>query len=226
MEKFAPFIMCVIFIFIAFCLWRLALKISSLAARKKILSYDLASKESTSVLLMSYFGEFAVRPDKWLPVMTRMGKIYSLVDDIIFLPTCIAVVKVKSMSGQVFNGPSRKWTQSVRLRNGEHKEVEFENPIIENERNIIAITKIFEKEKITPPPMYNIVIFASDKVVFSEESPEVYTLSDAVKKLKSLSDGKKIPLKERMAYIRAVKKYSTTKSAARANNKKIASRIK
>ena len=74
--------------------------------------------------------------------------------------------------------------------------------------------------------MYNIVIFASDKVVFSEESPEVYTLSDAVKKLKSLSDGKKIPLKERMAYIRAVKKYSTTKSAARANNKKIASRIK
>lgn len=226
MEKLTPFIMCVIFIFIAFCLWRIALKISSYAARKRILSYNLASVESTSVLLISYFGEFAVRPDVCLPVNTKRGIIYMHADDIIILPTSIAVIKIKSMSGQIFNSDSRTWHQSARLRSGERKELDFENPITENERNIIALTKILEKEKLNVPAIYNIVIFASDKVVFSDESPEVYSLSKAVAKLKALSSGEKIPLKERQAFIRAIKKYSTTPAKARAHNRKIAGRGK
>ncbi|MGN1094925.1 MAG: nuclease-related domain-containing protein [Eubacteriales bacterium] len=221
MEKLTPFIMCVIFLAVAFCFWRLALKISSYAARRKILSYGKASEESTSVLLISYFGELAVHTNVWLPLKTKNATIYTEIDDIVILLTCIAVIEVKSMTGQIFNGDSRTWHQSTRLRSGERRELDFENPIIQNERHIIALTKILENEKIDIPPIYNIVIFSSNKVVFSEDSPEVYSLSNAINKMKELSNGKKLSHKEKLKISRAIKKYSTNPVKARAHNAKV-----
>ncbi len=226
MEKLTPFIMCMIFIFIAFCLWRLALKISSFAARRTILSYSRASVEATSVLLLSHFGELAVKTNKCLPVMTKSGKMYLQVDDIIIFPSCIAVVKVKSMSGQIFNNDPRTWHQSARLRSGERIEQDFPNPVVANERNIIALTKIFEREKIEVPPIHNIVIFSSEKVVFSEESLEVYTLTSGIEKLCKLSDGKKYSFRERHAMAKAINKYSLSPDKARIENRKVAAMVR
>ena len=121
MEKLIPLIMCIIFVFIAFCMWKLTIQISSFAARRKILSYSRASEEATSVLLISYFGEFSVMTNTFLPIRTTRGIVYTDIDNIVILPTCIAVVEVKSMKGQIFTGNSQKWHQSVRLKTGERK---------------------------------------------------------------------------------------------------------
>ncbi len=221
MEKITPFIMCIIFIFIAFCLWKAAVKISSFAIRRRILSYSRASKEAASVLLISYFGKCAVHSNVYLPLRTTRGVVFTGIDNIVILPTCIAVVKVQSMKGQIFTGDPKQWHQSVRLKSGQRKERDFENPIIANERHIIALSQIFEREKITAPPIYNIVMFSSNKVVFSEEFPEVYTLSAAIDKMKMISKGKKLTYKEKRSFSRIIKKYSTSAAKARAHNAKI-----
>ena len=221
-EKLIPFVMCIVFVIIAFGLWLLAVKLSSLAARKKIMAQkNEASKEATSVLLLSHFGEFSVLPNVYLPSRNGKYTLYSKVDNIVLLPSCIAVVHIESMRGQIFGGSSSTWHQSVRLQNGERRENDFENPILLNEKNIIALTKIFEREKITTPPIYNIIIFSSDKVLFSDESAEVYSLSSAIAKLKTLSKGKRIPFKERLILRRTIKKYSVSSQKARTHNARV-----
>lgn len=222
MEKLTPFIMCAVFVLVSFCFWKLAVGLSSLAARKKIMAQkNEVSKEATSVLLLSHFGEFAVLPNAWLPMKVGKFTLYSKVDNIVLLPSCIAVVHVESMRGQIFGGNAPMWHQSVRLPSGERKENDFENPVLSNEKNIIALTKIFEREKITTPPIYNIIIFSSNKVVFSEESAEVYSLSAAIAKLKALAKGKKLPRKERHRLRRIIKKYSVSPKKARVHNAKV-----
>ncbi len=227
MEIFTPFIMCAVFALAAFCFWKLAVKLSSYAARKKILACKgEISKEATSVVLISHFGEFAVRPNVYLPMRTGKLHLYGKVDNIVILPSCIAVVQVETLRGQIFCGNGAVWHQSLRLSNGSHQETDFDNPIMSNERNIIALSQIFERRKITPPPIYNIILFSSDKVIFSEESPEVCTLSKAIEKMKGLakaksSKEKRIPMKERRRIIRAIKKYSVTPSKAKAHNLKV-----
>ena len=221
MEKLIPFVMCIVFVLVLLCLWLLAIKLSSLAARKKIMSQKQeASKEATSVLLLSHFGEFSVLPNMYIPSRNGKFTLYSKVDNIVILPSCIAVVHVESMRGQIFGGSASTWHQSVRMPGGERKETDFENPILVNEKNIIALTKIFEREKIPTPPIYNIIIFSSDKVLFSDEMAEVYSLSAAIAKLKTLAKGKKVPLKERMTWRKTIKKYSVSHKKARAHNAK------
>ena len=221
-EKLIPFIMCIVFVAVSFAFWMLAVKLSSLAVRKKIMAQKTeASKEETSVLLLSHFGEFSVLPNTYLPSRNGKYQLYSKVDNIVLLPSCIAVVHVESMRGQIFGGRGATWHQSVRLPGGERKEYDFENPIIRNEKNIIALTRIFECENITLPNIYNIIIFSSDKVLFSDEAAEVYTLSAAIAKLKTLAKGKRIPFKERMLYRKTIKKYSVSPKTARIHNAKV-----
>ena len=221
-EKLIPFIMCIVFIVVAFCFWMLAIKLSSLAARKKIMANKVeASKEEVSVLLLSHFGEFSVLSNTFLPTKSGKYSLYGKVDNIVILPSCIAVVHVESMRGQIFGGSSSVWHRSVRLPGGERKETDFENPIISNEKNIIALTNIFEHEKINTPPIYNIILFSSDKVLFSDESSEVYALSAGINKLKTLAKGKRIPLKERFLYRQTIKKYSVSPKKARLHNAKV-----
>ena len=227
MEIFTPFIMCALFVLAAFCFWKLAVWLSSYAARKKILAgKGAASKEATSVVLISHFGEFAVHPNVCLPIRTGKFHVYCKVDNIIVLPSCIAVIQVETMRGQIFCGGGAVWHQSLRLQNGSHQETDFDNPIINNERNIIALAQILERERIAPPPIYNIIIFSSDRVIFSEESPEVYTLSKAIEKMKAISvtknsKEKKIPFKEKRRIIHAIKKHSVSPAKAKAHNAKI-----
>lgn len=221
MEKLIPLLMCIIFIAIAFCLWKAAIKISSFAARRKVLSYSRASASAVSVLLISYFGDSAVLPNVYLPCRTTKGVVYTDIDDIIVLPTCIVVVEVKSMNGQIFTGKGDKWHQSLKGKNGETTELDFENPILKNERNTQILTAILEKEKLPIPPIHNIVMFSTDKVVFSEEFSEVYKLSAAIEKIKMLSKGKRFSRKEQRRYIKTINKYSTSAAEARAHNAKI-----
>ena len=103
----------------------------------------------------------------------------------------IAVIEVKSLVGSIYNPPSDTWHQSAKMRDGETKELDFFNPIRQNERHIAALAGILEKAKITPKPkIENLVIFTSSRAVFTyERQKEIYTLPEAIKKLKAMNTG-------------------------------------
>ena len=86
---------------------------------------------------------------------------------------------------------------------------------------IVCYKLIFEKKKIQSPVLRNIIIFSSDNVIFSDDCPEVYSLSTAIEKMKVLSKGTRIPLGERLKLIRTIKKASVPLSYARAHNAKV-----
>ena len=221
MEKLAPVIMCVIFIAIAYGLMKLTLKISASATKKKILSYGRPSEEAASALFCSQFGEMNVLSNKWLLCHdTRGRKLYTEIDDIIVLGSCIVCVEIKSLVGKIDSDGEYTWHQSVRTRSGEMKEMDFTNPVFQNERHVEAIKAVLAKEHIPCPMIYNMVVFTSEKVAFSSEHSQVYLLSDAVDYIKALSKAKTLSTKQRLDIIRAINRNSPRANAARAYNER------
>lgn len=213
--------MCVIFAAIAYGLMKLTLKISSAAARRKILSYGRPSENAASALLCSYFGEMNVLSGRWLLCLDRAGrKMYTEIDDVVVLGSCIVSVEIKSLVGKIYSDDEYTWHQSALMRSGEKKELDFTNPILQNERHISALTELLKKEGIPCPPIHNVVIFTSDKAVLTSEYPEVFNLKNGVEYIKSLSAKKTLSAKQRLAIIRAINKNSAKPAAARAYNER------
>ena len=131
MEFLTPIFICAVFVLIAYGLMRLALFISSTAARRMILSYGKASEEAVSALLISHFGASNVICNRYLPYRTPTGTAFTEIDCIVILRGRIAVVEVKSLVGSIYNPPSETWHQSAVMKNGEHKELDFVNPILQ-----------------------------------------------------------------------------------------------
>ena len=221
MEKLAPIIMSVIFIIIAYGLMKLTLKISASAAKKKILSYGRPSEGAASALFCAQFGEMNVLSNKWLLCQDVRGrKLYTEIDDIIVLGSCIVCVEVKSLVGKIDSDGEYTWHQSVRTRTGEMKELDFTNPILQNERHIEALKAVLAKERIPCPPIYNMVVFTSEKATLTSDHPQVYRLADAVDYIKALSKAKTLSTKQRLEIIRAINRNSPKTSAARAYNER------
>ena len=103
MEFLTPIFICAVFVLIAYGLMRLALFISSTAARRKILSYGKASEEAVSALLISHFGASNVICNRYLPYRTPTGTAFTEIDCIVILRGRIAVVEVKSLVGSIYN---------------------------------------------------------------------------------------------------------------------------
>lgn len=212
MEKIIPFIMLAVFIFAAFGLYRLAVFISSYVTRKKILSYGVLSEDAATALFCSYFGMKNVISRAVLPVDTPAGKRYTEIDNIIVLPTCIAVVEIKSMIGRIDNpAGAAYWRQSAVTRTGEHKELDFRNPLMQNERHIAAVK---EAIKFLPLriPVYGFTVFTSPRVSFVYENDEILKPTEAVDKMQALSvRGRKLPSEEKseiLSRLRAITKKS------------------
>ena len=223
MEFLVPILICAVFILAAYGLMRLSLFISSTMARRKILSYGKASEDTVSALLISHFGAANVISNKYLPYRTKNGTAYTEIDCIVILKGRIAVIEVKSLVGTIHNPNSDTWHQSAVMRDGERKELDFINPILQNERHISALAGIFEKEKITPQPkMESLVIFTSARAAFTyDRQKEVYSLPEAIKKLKAMNTGKGYRLRDRLKIKRTIQKYAKSTRQAMALNRKI-----
>ncbi len=218
MEFLTPILICAAFIFAAYGLMRLSLFLSNTAARRKILSYGRASEDAVSALLASHFGVTYVLSNRYLPYRTKNGISFTEVDCIVILKGKIAVIEVKSLVGSIYNPPSDTWHQSAKMRDGETKELDFFNPIRQNERHIAALVGILEKAKITPKPkIENLVIFTSARAVFTyERQKEIYTLPEAIKKLKAMNTGRKFRFRDRIKILHTIRKYAKSKRQAMA----------
>lgn len=218
MEFLIPILICAVFVLIAYGLMRLALFISSTAARRKILSYGKASEETVSALLISHFGASSVICNRYLPYRTPSGIAYTEIDCIVVLKGRIAVIEVKSLVGSIYNPPSDTWHQSAVMRNGERKELDFVNPIMQNARHVAALSGILERAKITPKPkIESLVIFTSSRAVFTyDRQKEIYTLPEAIKKLKAMNTGRRFRLRDRIKILHTIKKCAKSKRQAMA----------
>ena len=198
MEKFIPFIMLAIFILAAYGLYRLSVFISSYVTRKKILSYGVLSEDAATALFCSYFGMKNVISRAVLPVYTSAGKRYTEIDNIIVLPTCVAVVEIKSMIGRIDNPDGAAyWRQSAVTRAGEHKELDFRNPLMQNERHVAAVKEALKNMPLRVP-VYGFTVFTSPRVSFVYKNDERLKPTEAADKMQTLSvRGRKLPSEEK-----------------------------
>lgn len=187
MEKLIPFIMCAVFILAAYGLLKLSLFISSYFTRKKILSYGVASEDAATALFCSYFGMKNVLSRAVLPVYTSAGKRYTEIDNIIVLPTCVVVIEIKSMIGRIDNPEgAQTWRQSAVTRTGEHKELDFRNPFIQNDRHAAAVKEALKNFSFAPP-VYGLVVFTSPRVSFVYKDENILRPTQAVDRMQQLS---------------------------------------
>lgn len=223
MEFLVPILICVVFVLAAYGLMRLSLAVSSAMARRKILSYGKASEDTVSALLISHFGASHVISNQYLPYRTKNGTAYTEIDCIVVLKGKIAVIEVKSLVGTIYNPNTDTWHQSAVTRDGDRKELDFVNPILQNERHIAALAGILEKGKITPKPkIESLVIFTSARASFTyDRQKEVYTLPEAIKKLKAMNTGNDLNLRSRLKIIHTIRKYSKSRRQAAAANRRI-----
>lgn len=221
MGKLTPYVMAAVFVFISYLLLKLALKLNAHATKKKILSYGRPSEEAATMFFRAQLGEGNVLENRWLECKDSAGqKMYTEIDDIIVTRGGIFCVEVKSLVGMITSDNDTVWHQSVRTRSGEMKELDFRNPILQNSRHTEAVKLLLSCKGIPLPPVYNIVIFTSEKVAFSTPRKEIYTLKGGTERMRRLSSKKLLSKKARREIIRTINKNSAKPAVARAYNKK------
>lgn len=222
MEKIIPFIMCALFILAAYGLLKLSLFISSYVTQKKILSYGVASEDAATTLFCSYFGMKNVISNAVLPIYTSAGKRYTEIDNIIVLPTCIAVIEIKSLIGRIDNPEGAQlWRQNAVTRSGELKELDFRNPFHQNERHAAAVKEALKNMPFAPP-VYGFVVFTSPRVSFIHKNEDILKPMQAVDKLKLLSTrGKRISGEQKSEILKRLRTISKKSAPAFAKQVKM-----
>lgn len=223
MELLFPVFIAAAFLGLSYLLMRAVIALEKLSARRKILSYGKAAEDTVAALLVSHFGPNVILTNRYLPYRTKNGTAYTEVDCIAVLRGAVAAIEVKSLVGSIRNPDTELWHQSAVTRDGDIKELDFTNPILQNERHILSLVGIFEKERISPKPrIENLVIFTSDKVSFARaRQSEIYSLSSAIERLKELNRIYTLSGKERYAILRSIKKHAKPKRAALRINRRV-----
>lgn len=216
MKLLTPLFLCAVFLLAAYGLMRLTLAISALLARRRILTGGKATADTACALLATYFGTSSVIAGKSLPCRTADGTAYTKVDCILILKGRIVVIEIKTLSGTIYSSASGTW----RAVAAPGREQEFPNPLLQNEHHVNALIGILEKEHIAfHPTVSGMVIFTSARAKFAyEQSPNILTLPEAVKKLQAMSRQERFSLKETLLLHRAIRKHakSTRNTASKA----------
>ena len=102
------------------------------------------------------FRGYKVLNNIYLPMKEGLTQI----DHIVIGPFGILVVESKLFSGEVYGNPSEeKWLHS---KNG--KKRNFYNPIMQNQTHIRCIRALLAKESIYNIPIFDLVVFAGNKL--------------------------------------------------------------
>lgn len=215
LEKLAPVIMCALFALLAFALMKLALRLTSVAAKRKILSYSRPSESAALALLEAEFGESSVVAGRCLPQTEPDGtKSVGSPGNFIVMGSCVVCVEILSAVGNIDSDEEYKWFQSVRTRSGEMKETSFPSPVFQSEKHVKAIRAILEKNRLSKVKVYGMVIFTSKNAVLSKQYTQVFYLGEAIDHLKKLSKEKTLTRKQRHDIVRIINKNSRKASPA------------
>lgn len=213
MEKLAPVIMCALFAILAFFLMKLTLKITSSAAKRKILSYSRPSENAVLALLEAEFGESNVITGRCLPQIEPDGtKSVGSPGTFVVMGSCVVCVEILSAVGKIDSDEEYKWFQSVRTRSGEMKETSFPSPVFQSDNHTKSLRALLERNRMSKVRVYGMIIFTSRNADFSKHYSQVFYLSEAMDHLKKLSKEKRFTKKQRIGIVRMINKNSRAAS--------------
>ena len=136
--------------------------IKSAAARRKVEGYGRPSEKKIDSLLKKAFGENAVLCGIYLPYIKLNYDKQAEIDHIVILRSGIYVIEVKSHNGRIINPNEHDWLQIYN-----DKKLKFYNPLRQNNTHVRIINDILKSEGQYNVPLYNIVVFTSNKVGFT-----------------------------------------------------------
>ena len=182
----------VIFVFVAI------IHIRTTAARRKIEDYGRPSEKKIDSLLKKAFGENAVLTGIYLPYIKLNYDKQAEIDHIVVLRSGVYVIEVKSHNGRIYNPNEHDWLQTYN-----DKKLRFYNPLRQNNTHVRIINDILKSEGQYNVPLYNIVVFTSNKVSFTHKYDNLIKTNELIDYIRK--NGKKNALSTKQtARIRSI----------------------
>ncbi len=171
-------LLCGIILIAAFLLF-VIIKIKSANRIKEIENYGKPSEKKLKELLEKAFSPSAVFSSVYIPYTNGDKDKYAEMDAVLILRSGVFVIELKSHNGKIINGDTRYWTQIYN-----DKRISFYNPLYQNSTHSKVINNIFKSEGQYNVPIYNVVVFSSTKVTFTNKYPNLVQLDDLIKYIK------------------------------------------
>ncbi|MBQ4136905.1 MAG: NERD domain-containing protein, partial [Clostridia bacterium] len=140
----------------------LVIKIKSAKRIKQIENYGKPSEKRLKELLEKAFSPSAVFSGVYIPYTNGERDKYAEMDAVLILRSGVYVIELKSHNGKIINGDTKYWTQIYN-----DKRISFYNPLYQNTTHSKVITNIFKSEGQYNVPVYNVIVFSSQKVTFT-----------------------------------------------------------
>ena len=157
----------------------IVIKIKSAKRIKQIENYGKPSEKKLKEMLEKAFSQSAVFGGVYIPYTNGNKDKYAEIDAVVILRSGVYVIELKSHNGKIINGDTKYWTQIYN-----DKRISFYNPIYQNTTHSKVITSIFKEEGQYNVPVYNVIVFSSTKVTFTNQYPNLVLLDDLIKYIK------------------------------------------
>ncbi len=164
--------------FAAFLLF-VIIKIKSANRIKKIENYGKPSEKRLKEMLEKAFSPSAVFSNVYIPYTNGEKDKYAEMDAVLILRSGVFVIELKSHNGKIINGDTKYWTQIYN-----DKRISFYNPLYQNSTHAKVINNIFKSEGQYNVPIYNVVVFSSSKISFTNKYPNLVLIDDLVRYVK------------------------------------------
>ena len=155
------------------------IKIKSAKKVKQIENYGKPSEKRLKEMLEKAFSASAVFSGIYIPYTNGEKDKYAEMDAVLILRSGVFVIELKSHNGKIINDDTKYWTQIYN-----DKRINFYNPIYQNSTHSKVVNNIFKSEGQYNVPIYNVVVFSSNKVTFTNEYPNLVLIDDLIKYIK------------------------------------------
>lgn len=134
------------------------------AKRRQVEGYGRESEQRIDAMLKKAFGESAVITGIYLPYINLDYEKHAEIDHIVCIRSGVYVIEVKSHNGFIRNPNEHDWWQTYN-----DKKIRFYNPLRQNNTHCKILQDILKSEGQYNVPLYNVVVFTSNRVTFSHK---------------------------------------------------------
>ncbi|MCI8388290.1 MAG: NERD domain-containing protein [Clostridiales bacterium] len=166
--------------------------------RKQVEGYGRESEQRVDTLLKKEFGESAVMTGIYLPYINLDYEKHAEIDHVVINRSGVFVIEVKSHNGFIKNPNEHDWWQTYN-----DKKIRFYNPLRQNNTHVKIIQNILKSKGQYNVPLYNVVVFTSNRVTFSHAYDNLVKTNELVGYIKRV--GKKNALStQQTARVRSI----------------------
>ncbi len=162
----------------------LVIHIKTVIRQKKVQGYGRRSEERIDALLKKAFGDSAVFSGIYLPYLSSNSGKHAEIDHIVVIRGGVFMIEVKSHNGYIRCPDDRYWWQTYN-----DKKLQFYNPLRQNATHVKILQELLKSEGQYNVPVYNLVVFTSSRVSFSQHHDNLVRTPELVGYIKRV--GKK-----------------------------------